>query len=158
MRDERRTVNSKTEFTAAQANLSFHQLGAMGLIAPKAVMMWFPPGDEAADLRHGNFAWDQTIYNAVALGSLPSYISSYVVNGVGDYTLTFANQVLGRPDDDGIQQLEVLSFQFAMGDVNLSGGGVRGFFNVTLVNPQTFNIEITRSAVPSHQPYVIAVF
>ncbi len=155
MRDERQTVDSQTEVNAAQMNQTFWQLGAMGLIAPKAVMQWEqgPPL-----LTHGNFAWDQTIYSGVAVGSLPSYITSYVENSTGNYTLTFDSQVLGRPDADGVQALEVLAFQFAIVDVNLITAGQRGIANVTLDDPQTFTIEVTRGGAPSDQPYTLVVF
>lgn len=158
MRDERRTVNTKEEINASQLNLSWWQLGAMGLIAPKATMLWTPPGDDPAMLKHGRFTWDQVIYTDVELGNLPSYIASYVVNGVGDYTLTFENSVDGRPDEDGIPQTESLSFQFALGGVSLFAGGFRAFLEVTVVDPQTFDITVTRNSVPSHQPYTLMVF
>lgn len=158
MRDERPTVNSEEEFNAAQANLSFWQMGALGLIAPKAVMQWAPVDEAPAKLLHGSFAWDQTTYADVALGSLPSYIASYVVNSLGDYTLTFNNSTLGRPDGEGIPQTEVLAFQFAWADVNLESSGARGFANVTMADAQTFNIEITRAGIPSGQIYCLAIF
>lgn len=155
-RDERLTVDTEQEFNAEQANLSFWQMGAMGLIAPKAVMLWDPPG--APQLAHGNFAWDQVIYANVGLGSLPSYIASYVVNGVGDYTLTFNNSVAGRPNEDGQPETEVLAFQFAMADVNLTTTGSRGVVNVTMPDAQTFNVEILLAAAPADQSYFLAVF
>lgn len=158
MRDERPTVNSETEVNKDQMNLSFWQLGAMGLAAPKATMFWGPPGDAPAELRDGNFSWDQVIYENVALGSLPSYILSYVVNGTGDYTLTFDNEVLGRPDSDGVPQLEVLDFQFAIAGVNLQSGGASAVCEVTLVNPQTFDIQVRRNGFNSNQPYALAVW
>lgn len=158
MRDERRTVNSKEEFNAEQANLSFWQLGAMGLGAPKAVMGWFPPSDEPEKLNHGNFSWDQTIYSNVIIANLPAYILSYVVNSIGDFTLTFDNNVLGRPDEDGVQQSEVLSFQFGIASPNLFVGGQRGSCEVTLVNPQTFRVQVFRSGTNANQPYTLAVW
>ncbi len=158
MRDERPTVDGSQEFNAEAVNLSFWQLGAMGLAAPKATMMWLPP---TVKLNHGNFAWDQTIYDDVALGSLPAYILSYVVNGTGDYTLTFDNEVLGRPDNEGVPQLEVLDFQFGLADVNLlapTEATQRGFAEVTLVNPQTFRIHIRRGGIAVDLPYTLAVW
>lgn len=155
MRDERPTVDGTQEINADAVNLSFWQLGAMGLAAPKATMMWLPP---TVKLNHGNFSWDQTIYNDVVVGSLPAYILSYVVNGVGDYTLTFDDEVLGRPDDEGVPQLEVLDFQFGIADVNLSATGQRGFAEVTLVDAQTFRIRIRRGGAPADQPYTLAVW
>ncbi len=156
MRDERRTVDSEREINAEQANLSFQQLGGMGLIAPKAVMLWSDPA--VAELSLGLFAWDQVIYQDVAIpGGLPSYLT-YVQNGVGDYTVTFAASVLGRPDEEGVPQSEVLDFQFGLGDVNLLAAGLRGFVEITQLSPQSFNILTRRGGAASDQPYALALW
>lgn len=158
MQLEKQQIDPSNSLNAKQVNLQFWQSAGLSLAVAKAVMYWAPPGEGGEELTVGLFSWDQTIYENVALGSLPSYILSYVINGVGDYTLTFDNQVLGRPDEDGQQQLEVLAFQFAQADVNLFAGGARGFVNVTLLSPQSLQIEITRAGFPSNQPYALAVY
>ncbi len=158
MRDEKRQIDPSNSLNHDQMNLWWWQQGGLGLSAPKATMFWTPPGEGGLKLKVGLFSWDQTIYEDVAVGSLPAYILSYVVNGVGDYTLTFDNEVLGRPDGDGVQQLEPLSFASAVADVNLFAGGARGFVNVTLLTPQSLQIEITRAGFSSDQPYALSVY
>ena len=154
MRDERRTVNPTTEFNASQVNLSFWQQGAMGLIAPKAVM--FIGRGEGPLFKVGYFSWDDVIY--VDFPDLPSYVT-FTRNSVGNYTFQFATSVLGRPDEDGVQQLEALNFQFAWADVNIDlDPSVRAFAEVTQVDPQTFNVFVTRAGSPADEPFAIAFF
>lgn len=117
MRDERPTANPLEEFNAAEANLLFWQLGAMGIIAPKFALLCDPVAAASARVLYGAFAWDQTLITAPS--PLPSYLA-FVANGVGDYTLTFDATVPGRPDEDGVQQAEALNFQFAYAEVNLT--------------------------------------
>ncbi len=153
MRDERPTVDSQREFNAEQANLTFWQTGAMGLIAPRAVMYF---GDNTPyEFQYGAFSWDNTVYDNFP--GLPSYMR-FTINGTGDFTIDFDTQVLGRPDADGVQQLEALSLQFAWADVNQrSATAERMYAEVDLVDPQTVNVLIHGTA-PADEPFVLAVF
>ncbi len=156
MREEKRQKDPSNSLNMEQMNLLFWQMGGISLSAPKAVMLWTPPG--SVELTYGLFSWDDTIYQNVDVPSLPAVITSYVVNGLGDYTLTFDNQVLGRHDANGVQQLEALNFQYAVANVNLTTDGRRAFANATLLTPQSIQVQILRDAALEHQPYALAVY
>lgn len=158
MEDERNAVNPDKEINADNVNLLFWQEAGLSLCAPKAFMRFDPPGDEAESLEFGLFSWDDTIYIDQPVQVFPSFITSYTVNGTGDYSVVFDNQVLGRPDEIGVQQLEPLFFQLGMAHINLFSGGSRGFAEFELVSPQEFRIRLTRGGFASNQPYAVAVW
>lgn len=154
MRDERPTVDSSQEVNADVINLSFWQLGAIGLAAPKAVMYF--DDNEVIDFESGYFAWDNAVYQDFP--GLPSYVD-FTINGAGDYTIEFDPTVLGRPDEEGVQQMEVLDFQFALADVSARFNTTQRLYaEVTQTNSQTFNVFTRRVAGLVNEPFAIALF
>lgn len=156
MRDERLTADTEREFNAAQANLTFWQLGAMGLAAPKAVIQYKPTTSEPpGTFLYGAFSWDQTIYVG---GSPPSYLT---ITDISQTNIEFAfdNTVLGRPDEDGVPQSEVLDFQFGFADMNVDIATTeRWFAEFELTDPQTFHVRTYRGAVTDDAPFIVVVW
>jgi len=154
MEDERRTVDSRKEFNADQANLLFGQDGALGLIAPKAVFL-------ATDttLIYGAFSWDQTRYFNETSGGWPSYFT-IVATGTGIITFNFASTVLGRPDDvTGTPQSEPLTFAMGHAQANLSSSGNRTRTTIVRNTAISFTTSVIRDGTGAiDQPVMVALF
>lgn len=88
--DERKRRDPRSEFNAAQAELTFWQLGAFGLLAPLAVIMYDGFNDVEFESR---FAWDGNIFTAsnpyVAITKL----------GTGQYRFVFDANVPNQVGD-----------------------------------------------------------
>lgn len=93
MRDERKVADPSRELGADVMNLLFWNLGAAGLCAPKAVML-FRPSDST--LVYGVFSWLPTIYENV-VAPFPSFTYAAVAGGEAgqDMQFTFASPVVG---------------------------------------------------------------
>lgn len=113
MRDERQMVDPTKELRAKEMNLLFWQLGAMGLAAPKAAMLYRPSTLTSERIKYGGFAWDvnEDVYRDVELSSIP-YLA-VTRNGVGDHTFTFDATVDGSGGNP-----EALVFEFGLAMAN----------------------------------------
>lgn len=115
MRDERQLVDAQRGVNAAGMNLTFWQSGGIGLVAPKAVFAWQPPGGAGvARLLYGGFVWDDVVY-VDQLAPFPPYFS--VVETPGVLTFTFPSALPGRPDEDGLPTSNPFSISAASAQV-----------------------------------------
>lgn len=93
MRDERRLANPQQELNAQQLNLTWWQLGAMGLVTPLAVLVFDPVAP--LRVRLGLFAWHQSVLVDTLAANLPSWLA-VAVPSLGTMTFTFTATVPGR--------------------------------------------------------------
>lgn len=120
MRDERRLANPESEIGAEQVNLTWWQLGALGLVAPLALLVFDPVAP--LRVRLGLFAWHQQVLVDTLAANLPSWLT-VAVPSTGTMTFTFDATVPGR---DG--QLQALT---------LRGGIARPFYFPAYAGPLT---------------------
>lgn len=156
MRDERPTVNSSNEFNMAQANLLFWQAGGLGLCAPKATFH-FTAGD-GLFMSFGVLAWDPVIYGPFDSNDAPPAIESFTINGDGDYSIVFATDVPGRPNEDGDQDDVPLTIAGGMVEVEGKTLSQRMFGEFELVSAQEVRIRIYKDATPTHASFTLAVW
>lgn len=111
LRDERKLANPEQELNAQQLNMTFWQLGGLGLVAPLALLVFDPVAP--LHVRLGLFAWHQLVLVDTPASGLPSWLT-VAVPSTGTMTFTFTATVPGR---DGLPQA-----------LTLRGGTARPFY------------------------------
>lgn len=147
--DEKRRRDPRTEFNADQAQLTFWQLGAMGLIAPFAVIVY----DGVTDAEvHSHFAWDGTLYTTtnpyVAITKL----------GTGQYRFLFDANV---PNKLGVLQTLAIqgAWAEAMGTAVHALANKRAEADVVATSPGQVDVNVrTAAGALADQDVVLLVF
>jgi hypothetical protein len=98
-------VNPTKEIPASAMELSFWQLGGLGLVAPKGVVYYRPVTITNERILHGAFVWDQQRYTNVVPASFPSYLSVTRL-GVGAHQFDFDAQVTDLNGDLALLELK----------------------------------------------------
>lgn len=83
-----------------------------------------------------------------------------IIPGAGNYTFVFQSQVLGRPDQNGVQQLQPLTLQHGLVGPNpVAAPSDQLFGEFELQSPSAFNVKIRDGAgtLVDH-PFTVAVW
>ena len=147
--DEKRTRDPRSEFNGAQAELLFHQVGAMGLLAPQAVVLFQGTTD---DVLFAVSTWDQVIYSVE-----PPWLNASRI-GLGDYRFVFDANVTNI--DGATQGLVIQSaLAEAMGVPTRALTNRRATADLVAQNPAQVDVEVrTAVGVLIDQPVVLVVF
>ncbi len=158
MHDERLVDDTERHFVAYQANLTFWQLGAIGIVAPLATFSIEDRGDGDFGMSYGAFAWDQTLHLNLANNVYPSYFT-FVEVSEGIYTVEFDAQVLGRPDENGIPQMESLAIRYGRAIAQPNNPiGQRFFAEFELTDAQNIEIRLSISGSPNGDNFMVKLW